>query len=235
MEHYHRLYWILFRVHQYRVKVIYKPGQDLFKGRLAVQKKTTRKTKMQKYLVCTLILMPYKQLPIYQTAWQYRDCNKQPQDEHLQCHQEFIIRHWPEHKNKTPQDMITYWTFQDDMAVIGGVILKGRHVVIPDALERQALEQLHFNHMGIQKSNLLVCESIYWPGMNRDIENHIKKLLYPSWFSANTAKGKNNLPWNPRQTMGSSWGRHVYLTQYILPLYCRLSQQVPCHQKDGTP
>ena len=37
------------------------------------------------------------------------------------------------------------------MAVIDGVIIKGRHVVIPESLKKQALEQLHVNHMGIEK------------------------------------------------------------------------------------
>ena len=37
------------------------------------------------------------------------------QDEHLHHHQEYTIRCFPEH---LPQDMRTYWTFQDDMTVI---------------------------------------------------------------------------------------------------------------------
>ena len=43
--------------------------------------------------------------------------------------------------------------------------------------------------MGIDKAKPLVCESIYWQGMNNDIKNYIQ-LLYMSWFSANTAEGK---------------------------------------------
>ena len=37
------------------------------------------------------------------------------------------------------------------MAVIYGVILKGICVLIPESLKKQALEQLHVNHMGIEK------------------------------------------------------------------------------------
>ena len=54
-----------------------------------------------------------------------------------------------------------------------------------------------------------------------------------SWFTANTPKRKDNTPQNPRQTIGNSWCRYVHLTQHKLPLYCRLSQQVSCHQGDG--
>ena len=47
------------------------------------------------------------------------------------------------------------------MAVIDGVILKGKHIVIPNTLQKQALEQLHINHMGKEKTKLLACKSIY--------------------------------------------------------------------------
>ena len=48
------------------------------------------------------------------------------QDQHLQDLMEYIIQVWPESKNQLPQDIRTYWTFRDDMAVIGGVVIKGQ-------------------------------------------------------------------------------------------------------------
>ena len=42
-----------------------------------------------------------------------------------------------------PQDMRTYWMFQDDMVVINVNIMKGRCVVIPEAFKTQAQDQLH--------------------------------------------------------------------------------------------
>ena len=73
-----------------------------------------------------------------------------------------------------PQDMRTYWTLWDDMAVIDMIIMKGRHIVICEILKMQALDQLHVNHMGIEKTKLLACNSVYWVDINDDIEKHIK-------------------------------------------------------------
>ena len=39
----------------------------------------------------------------------------------------------------------------DDMAVNDRVILKGRYKLITDTLQKQALEQLHINHIGMEK------------------------------------------------------------------------------------
>ena len=57
------------------------------------------------------------------------------------------------------------------MAVIDWIIMKGRCVIIPEILKTHTLEQLYMNHMGIEKTKLLVCESIYWVNINDDIEN----------------------------------------------------------------
>ena len=37
------------------------------------------------------------------------------------------------------------------MAVLGGAFLKGRNIVMPKSLQKQTIEQLHVNHMGIEK------------------------------------------------------------------------------------
>ena len=74
------------------------------------------------------------------------------QDEHLQCLKEHNIKSWLENTDQISQDMRTYWTFCDDMAMFDGIILKGRYIVILESLQRQALKQLHFNHMGIKKT-----------------------------------------------------------------------------------
>ena len=76
----------------------------------------------------------------------------------------------------------------------------------------------------------MACESIYWTNIHDYIEKHIKITLHVMIFRN---KRKDNTPCYPSQTMGDSWYRYVHLTQWKLPLYCRLSQQVPCHQEDG--
>ena len=75
------------------------------------------------------------------------------------------------------------------MAVIDGIIMKGRHVFIPEILKK-ALHQLHINHMGIEKTKVLAHESIYWVNINDNIEHFCKKLYYMSYISADTTKGK---------------------------------------------
>ena len=50
-------------------------------------------------------------------------------------------------------DLRPYWSYRDDLAVIDGVLMKGRHIIIPAELKHQVLDQLHLNHMDIEKKN----------------------------------------------------------------------------------
>ena len=70
-----------------------------------------------------------------------------------------------------------YCLYRDELVIIDGIILKGRHIVIPSSLRQQILDQLHTNHMGTEKSELLACESVYWSSINTDIESYIKHCV----------------------------------------------------------
>ena len=98
------------------------------------------------------------------------------EDQYLQHLMEYVIQGWPDSKNKLPQDIRRCWMFRDDMAVIDGVVIKGKHIV---TLQQQAVKQLHINHMGIKTTKLLACKSVYWIGMKADIETHIKLFYMP--------------------------------------------------------
>ena len=83
------------------------------------------------------------------------------QDVHLQQLKTFIIAGWPHTKDELHTDIRLYWLYRDELAVIDGVILKGRHIIIPDSLKQQVLTQLHTSHMGIEKTKLLAHESVF--------------------------------------------------------------------------
>ena len=72
------------------------------------------------------------------------------QDEHLQHLKNIIITGWPNTKDQLHIDIKPYWSYKDNLAVIDGVVTKGRCVIVPESLKQQALDQLHVNHMGIK-------------------------------------------------------------------------------------
>ena len=76
---------------------------------------------------------------------------------------------------KISEELKPYWSYRDELAVIDSIVLKGRCIIIPNSLKQQVLNQLHMNHMGIEKMKLLACKCIYWHSINTDIEKYIKQ------------------------------------------------------------
>ena len=85
-----------------------------------------------------------------------------------------IIAGWPDSKDEISAELKLYWSYRDELVVIDGIILKGRCIIMPNSLRQQVLDQLHRNHMGIEKTKLLACECVYWYSINADIEKYIK-------------------------------------------------------------
>ena len=82
------------------------------------------------------------------------------QDDHLQKLKNIIIAGWPDSKDEISEELNPYWSYRDKLAVLDGIILKGRHIIIPKSLRVQVLNQLHTKHMGIEKMKLLAL-SVY--------------------------------------------------------------------------
>ena len=136
---------ILLKVHQYRVQIIYKPGPDIFIADwLSRHNHIEGKDK------------PIKDMDIWvdtiQCATDILECvsvveiqQESTQDDHLQkLKKNLIIAGWPDTKDMLHADLKAYWSYRDELAVIDGVI--------PTNLRHQILEQLHTNHMGIEKN-----------------------------------------------------------------------------------
>ena len=77
------------------------------------------------------------------------------QNNHLQQLKSFIIAGWPDIKDELHADLRPYWSYIDKLVVIDGIMPKSRHIVIPNSIRQQILNQLHRNHMGIEKTKLL--------------------------------------------------------------------------------
>ena len=66
------------------------------------------------------------------------------------------------------------WSYRDELSDISGVVFKSDRVVIPKQLRSEMLKQLHILHMRIEKTKLRARESMFWPCVNREIEDMVK-------------------------------------------------------------
>ena len=86
-----------------------------------------------------------------------------------------IITGWPTTKDQLYMNIRPYQSYKDNLAVIDGVVIKDRCIIIPERLKQQVMDQLHVNHIGIKNTKLLAHESVYWVSINNDLQSHVKK------------------------------------------------------------
>ena len=181
---------ILLKIHQYRVQIVYKPGPDIFIADwLSKHNHTEGKDQPIKGMEI--------QVNIIQTATDMPEClsmtelqQASSQDNHLQKVKHFIIAGWPDSKDELSTELKLYWSYRNKLAVIDGIILKGRCIIISNSLRQEVLDQLHTNHMGIEKMKLLACKCVYWYSINADNDKYIQQCATCLEFQQTQPKEK---------------------------------------------
>ena len=59
------------------------------------------------------------------------------------------------------------------MTVENGLLLKSTRIIIPRVIRNRFLNELHTGHLGITKCIELAKQTMYWPGINSDIEQFV--------------------------------------------------------------
>ena len=74
------------------------------------------------------------------------------EDPKLQMIQKYIIRGWLHMKEVVEAGMEEYWLIRNEINMIDDIAMKDKCIIIPCLLQKQILEQLLSNHMGIEKN-----------------------------------------------------------------------------------
>jgi len=80
------------------------------------------------------------------------------------------------------------------LSVSHGCLLYGARVVIPLSLQRQVLQILHLGHFGIQRMKHLARTSVYWPRIDRDIQETCQQCTSCAEHQNKPEKAPNH-PW----------------------------------------
>ena len=88
--------------------------------------------------------------------------------------QQIITQGFPDHRNQLPDSCRRYWNIREHLTVDDGMIVYGCRLLIPSSMRQQALANLHESHQGTVRTKERARLSIYWPGIDNDIDNVIR-------------------------------------------------------------
>ena len=113
---------------------------------------------------------------------------------------------WPKAKSKCPHAIRSYWSIQDELSSWNGFLFKGLRLLIPQGLRKEILHKIHTGHMGIVKCQKRARESVYWPGLTKDIKEMVERCETCIKFSPAQQKEKlvqHDTPSYPWQKIGA--------------------------------
>ena len=150
---------------------------------------------------------------------------KQHQQEDEVCQQ--VVSHcqsgWPL-RQELMGPVRCYYPVATELSIADGLLMRGNRIVIPAALRLEMLDRIHTGHQGISKCRERARQSIWWPGLSKQLEELVKCCAECCRVQNQRAEPliPSKLPEYPWQKVGTDlfeWKKDNYLL--IVDYYSR--------------
>ena len=84
---------------------------------------------------------------------------------------------WPCHIDSSEKELRQLRAARNSLSVSGKCLFYGQRAVVPRALRPEVLEILHSGHFGVVRMRQLARTTVYWPGIDSDIDDLSKACL----------------------------------------------------------
>ena len=109
-------------------------------------------------------------------------------DNELQLICKYILKGWPNQRNLLPSLVKPYFLIADQLTIIDCLVFKAEKLVLPKSLRKEMLNKIHYSHLGMEKCKLRAREIMYWPLMNKEIEDLVASCAICMQFKKNNNK-----------------------------------------------
>ena len=114
---------------------------------------------------------------------------------------DMIITGWPNDIKVVPCPLCPYWQHCETLTIEDGPVLHREALIILPSERKRMLQQLHQFHQGISKAQLFAHRCVFWPGINKAIEEAVWQCETCTWFQAQNAAA----PLTPMPILSCPW------------------------------
>ena len=80
-----------------------------------------------------------------------------------------VYEGWPQSRKDCPEQLLEFWNFRQEISEENGIQYKSHRLIVPHSERLETLRVLHMGHYAVDKMQLRALETVYWPGINKDI------------------------------------------------------------------
>jgi len=176
-----RLQRMLLRLQRYDYSIKYRPGKEM----ILADGLSRLPTSIESPQIPLNIQVCFVQFS-GQKLEEIKEATKQ--DNTLHQLMKYIFQGFPPRQRDLHKDIKPYWSFRDELSLENGMILKGEQIIIPAKLQKDYLEAIHSGHQGIIRCQGRARSSVYWPGINKDIEELVTTCQKCQEYQASQTK-----------------------------------------------
>ena len=81
---------------------------------------------------------------------------------------------WPD-KYSLNDAVKPYWSSRGELSVAQNILLKASRIIIPSSMRLEILDKIHEGHQGITKCREQAKNSVWWPGLSREIQDLVQQ------------------------------------------------------------
>lgn len=96
-------------------------------------------------------------------------------DMHLSIIKKYCIIGWPKNKTKCKKEIRFYFKMRNEIILEDEILFYQERIMVPLTMRSEILKRLHESHFGIAKTRKRARDTVYWPGIDKDIEEMIGK------------------------------------------------------------
>lgn len=84
----------------------------------------------------------------------------------------YVRTSWP---HEVEAELKPYHSRKDELSTYKNCVLWGSRVVVPRKAQEETLKMLHSTHIGIQRMKAIARSYVWWPTVDKDVENMVKQ------------------------------------------------------------
>ena len=167
-----RLQRMLLQLQQYDMIVTYRPGKEMLLAVALSHLPSRTDTEIKLDLRVNAISMS-----AFTRSHLMKIAAEMQRDPILSRVHRLTLDGWPQRHTNVPRITRNYWDFRYELSIDDDLLMKGERVVILTSCRDSIMEYLHKSHEGNNKAMSLARTCVYWPGMEADITDYIKRCL----------------------------------------------------------
>ena len=116
------------------------------------------------------------------------------EDDELALLKNTMTQGWPSTIKEVPSVLQPYWTFRKESRVEYSLVFKGTRIVISKKKHEAVLKLIHESYLGLNKCKLHAKDTVYWTGLNEQLERLILNCEFCLNYSQSKCKQQPSMP-----------------------------------------